>query len=83
MVSADLPAGVTLVTWKGDDTAVVTALDGIRGTVRSVYAYDPWFDAWLLYSPNAPQYLQTLPTFVYGQQYWIIMDAPAELLFAQ
>lgn len=81
--SVSLESGPTLVTWQGDNAPVATVLAGLGGTVRVVYAYNPWFDVWLLYSPGSPSFVQTLTTLVHGEQYWVIANASGELPFAQ
>jgi len=71
--------GAALVTWNGPAVSPAVAFGAVAQSLKVVYAYDPWTDTWLRWSPTMDPKLQTLMKVETGARYWVIADRPVTL----
>lgn len=73
--SLALKPGSAAVTWNGPTTTPNEAFAQIASSLAVVYAWDPWNNTWLRWSPQMEPELQTLDELVPGGKYWVIARA--------
>lgn len=70
-----LKPGSAAVTWNGPKTSPGNAFAQVASSLAVVYAWDPWTNTWLRWSPQMDPELQTLQELVPGGRYWVISRA--------
>ena len=73
-----LEAGFNLVMWTGpDDTLVTDALASIASGLEGLFIWDASAQAYLVYRPTAPAFLNTATTLSFGDGVWLLMTQAA------
>lgn len=72
--SVQLRSGFNLVGWTGPTTPIGDALEGMTGTVISVFAWDSAAQTFLQYRPGVPAALNTLTELETADGVWVLMD---------
>ncbi|MCY3921744.1 MAG: M23 family metallopeptidase [Chloroflexi bacterium] len=71
-VTIRLRTGANLISWQGPDRDIDDALRNVAHFSRA-YRYDPYTDTWQLWSPDAPDFLNTLTELKSGDALYIVV----------
>lgn len=71
-VTIRLRTGPNLISWQGPDRDVDEALRNVAH-LRHAYRYDPYSGTWRLWSPDAPDWLNTLDELKSGDALYIVV----------
>ncbi len=69
-VTLRLYRGTNLVSWQGPDRSVTQALGNV-GHLSHAYQYDPYQQTWRFWSPDGPDFLNTITTLRSGDAIYI------------
>ena len=71
-VTIRLRTGANLISWQGPDRDIDDALRNVAHFSRA-YRYDPYTDTWQFWSPDAPDFLNTLSELKSGDALYIVV----------
>lgn len=71
-VTIRLRTGANLISWQGPDREIDDALRNVAHFSRA-YRYDPYTDTWQFWSPDAPDFLNTLTELKSGDALYIVV----------
>ena len=71
-VTIRLAAGANLISWQGPDRHIAEALRNVAHFSHA-YRYDPHAQSWRFWSPDAPDFLNTLATLNSGDALYIVV----------
>lgn len=77
-----LAPGFNLVAWTGSTRPLADAVAGLEGVLQALYAWDPVRQAFRMYRPDAPDFLNDLTRLRAGDAVWIQVSAAAEWMQA-
>ncbi len=72
-VTVHLSSGANLISWQGPDRDIADALQNIHH-LSHAYQYDPYSGSWLFWSPDAPDFLNTLERLQSGDALYIVVQ---------
>ncbi|MDE2747229.1 MAG: M23 family metallopeptidase [Chloroflexota bacterium] len=71
-VTIRLRAGANLISWQGPDRDVAEALRNVAHFSHA-YRYDPYSEGWQIWSPDAPEFVNTLGRLRSGDALYVVV----------
>jgi hypothetical protein len=75
MQEFELNPGLNMIGYPSDNIfSSENVFSNVEGSFNSVLSYETETDEWILYSPDAPNWLNTLDEMVPGKGYWVVAN---------